>query len=43
MDDDINTDITNLVPAIKKVLEKRRYIRSKYNGEIPKWYSDRDI
>lgn len=42
-DDDLNNNITKLVPAIKSIIEQRKYIRSQYNGIIPEWYSDRNI
>jgi len=39
-DDLINQDITKLLPAINKLVAKRKWMRKENNGEIPRWYSD---
>ena len=39
-DDLINQNIKKLLPAIKKIKEKRKLIRDEY-GYLPDWYSDR--
>lgn len=42
-DDDLNNNITHLLSAIKRVVERRRCIRAQHDGIIPEWYSDRNI
>lgn len=40
-DDLINQNIKKLIPAIRKLKEKRRLLREEYGGCLPEWYSDR--
>ena len=40
-DDLINQNIKKLLPAIKKLKEKRKLLREEYGGCLPDWYSDR--
>ena len=42
-DTDINSNITNLVKAIQKVKQKRKYIRSKHGGLLPEWYGGKSF
>ena len=42
-DTDLNTNITKLTKAIKGVKEKRELLRKQNNGNLPKWYTDRDL
>lgn len=37
----INQNITKLVPALDTIRQKRKNIKSQYNGTLPDWYSDR--
>lgn len=41
-DDRINEDISKLVPAIKKIVSRRKLLRKNSEGQLPKWYSDRE-
>ena len=40
-DEMVNENITRLIPAIDKVLKKRKQLR-KADGSLPKWYTDRE-
>lgn len=40
-DDLINQNIKKLLPAIRKIKEKRKLLREEYGGCLPDWYSDR--
>ena len=42
-DELINTNITRLVPAFRKVKENRNLIRQQHGGVIPDWYSKKAI
>lgn len=42
-DTDLNTNVTRLTKAIKTVKEERDKIRKANDGNLPKWYSDRDL
>ena len=41
-DDLINQKISKLMPAIRKVKRQRALHRSKNNGKLPEWYSNRE-
>lgn len=41
-DELINQNIKKLVPAIRKVKKEREELRSKNNGRLPYWYTDRE-
>lgn len=41
-DELINENITKLVPAIRKIRDKRKAERLKNSGALPKWYTDRN-
>ncbi len=40
-DDLINQNIKKLIPAVRKLKEKRKLLREEYGGCLPDWYSDR--
>jgi very-short-patch-repair endonuclease len=42
-DENINKNARKLVPAIRKVRERRQALRQEYGGRLPSWYSDRKI
>lgn len=42
-DKHINENITRLLPAILKIKEKRKYYRKTNNGQLPEWYSKREM
>lgn len=42
-DTDLNKNITRLVPAIKKVMEKRKKLREKNDGILPNWYCNKTV
>ena len=42
-DEDINKNITRLLPAIRKIKKKRAELRKNYGGVLPNWYTDRDM
>jgi len=42
-DDDINSNVTKLIPALKRVKEKRQKLREKNDGLLPDWYSNKSI
>lgn len=42
-DELINQNVKQLIPAIRKLKEKRQQIRKEYNGILPEWYSDRNV
>lgn len=41
-DELINQNISKLIPAIIKIRDKRKEMRSKNGGLLPDWYSDRE-
>jgi len=41
-DENINKNIKRLLPAIKKIKEKREIYRRYNNGSLPEWYNDRN-
>lgn len=42
-DNDINSNITKLVPALRKVAKRRKELRAKNDGLLPDWYCNKSL